>query len=253
MGRPEFHRPAAEKGGAGIEPDPPAERGWKLVKKGSPSTDPDSHPSTKDPTLASVRAELLEGQRQLDETRELLAEERSVGLERLRQADEIREQTALGVRTFQRDLETGLRLYRGQRAWKVMLFLRQAYSLLVRQGLRGIPAFVKWVASLPRPNGGLAGLELSFPDVRNYVPVELQRSSLDDSLAKAAGVRTAALRKYDVIILTIFNFDFRFQRPQQLACQFARHGHRVFCVSPGRRLPLSAPHEYEAREIRKNV
>ena len=253
MGRPEFHRPAAEKGGAGIEPDPPAERGWKLVKKGAPSTDPDSHPSTKDPTLASVRAELLEGQRQLDETRELLAEERALGLERLRQADEIREQTALGVRAFQRDLETGLRLYRGQRAWKVMLFLRQAYSSLVRQGLRGIPAFVKWVASLPRSNGGLTEAELGFPDVRNYVPVELQRSSLDDSLAKAAGVRTAAPRKYDVIILTIFDFDFRFQRPQQLACQFARHGHRVFWVSPGRRLPLSAPHEYEAREIRKNI
>ena len=89
--------------------------------------------------------------------------------------------------------------------------------------------------------------------MRNYVPVELQRSSLDDSLAEAAGVRTVALRKYDVIILTLFDFDFLFQRPQQLACQFARHGHRVFWVSPGRRLPLSAPHEYEALEIRKNV
>ena len=183
----------------------------------------------------------------------MLAEERTLGLERLRQADEIREETALGVRAFQRDLDTSLRLYRGQRAWKVMLLLRQAYALLVRQGLRGIPAFVKWVASLARPYGGLAGAELGFPDVRNYVPVELQRSSLDDSLAEATGVRTAALRKYDVIILTLFDFDFLFQRPQQLACQFARHGHRVFWVSPGRRLPLSAPHEYEALEIRKNV
>ena len=195
MGASEFHRGAVEKGGAGTAQDRPAERSWELVKKGAPSTDPDSHPSTKDPTLASVRAELLEGQRQLDDTRELLAEERAPGLERLRQADEIREETALGVRAFQRDWDTSLRLYRGQRAWKVMLLLRQAYALLVRQGLRGIPAFVKWVASLARPYGGLAGAELGFPDVRNYVPVELQRSSLDDSLAQAAGVRTAALRK----------------------------------------------------------
>ena len=253
MGRPGFHRRAAEKGGTGIEPDPPAEQGWKLVKKGAPSTDPSSPPDKKDPTLTSLSVELREAQRQLDETRELLAEERARGLERLRQADEIREETALGVRAFQRDLETSLRLYRGQRAWKVMLLLRQAYALLVRRGLRGIPAFVKWVASLARPYGGLAGAELGFPDVRNYVPVELQRSSLDDSLAEAAGVRTAALRKYDVIILTLFDFDFLFQRPQQLACQFARHGHRVFWVSPGRRLPLSAAHEYEALEIRKNV
>ena len=243
MGAPKFHRGAVEKGEAGAEQDRSAERGWQLVKKGAPSVDRGSHSGKKDPALASVSAELLEAERQLDETRKLLAEERAVGLERLRQADEIREETALGVRAFQRDLDTSLRLYRGQRAWKVMLFLRQAYSLLVRQGLRGIPAFVKWVASLPRPNGGVGEAELGFPDVRNYVPVELQRSSLDDSLAKAAGVRTAALRKYDVIILTIFDFDFRFQRPQQLACQFARHGHRVFWVSPGRRLPLSAPHE----------
>ena len=253
MGRPEFHRGAVEKSGAGTEQDRPAERGWKLVKKGTPSSDPGSQPGAKDPALASATAKLLAVERQLDDTRELLAEERALGLDRLRQADEIREQTALGVRAFQRDLETNLRLYRGQRAWKVMLFLRKAYTLLVRQGLRGIPGLVKWVTSPPRRNGGLADTELGFPDVRNYVPVELQRSSLDDSLAKAAGVRTAALREYDVIILTIFDFDFRFQRPQQLACQFARHGHRVFWVSPGRRLPLSAPHEYEAREIRKNV
>ena len=253
MGTPEFHRGAVEKSAVGAEQDRPAEGGWQLVNKDVPSADPGSQPGKKDPALASLSAELREAQRQLEETKSLLAEERAVGLERLRQADEIREETALGVRAFQRDLETGLSLYRGQRAWKVMLFLRKAYVLLVRRGLRGMPAFVKWVASLARPYGRLAEAELGFPDVRNYVPVELQRSSLDDSLAEAAGVRTAALRKYDVIILTIFDFDFLFQRPQQLACQFARHGHRVFWISPGRRLPLAAPREYEAREIRKNV
>ena len=253
MGTPEFHRGAVEKSEAGAEQDRPAEGGWQLVNKDAPPADPGSHPGKKDPPLASLSAELREAQHQLEQTRGLLSEERAVGIERLRQADEIREETALGVRAFQRDLETSLRLYRGQRAWKVMLFLRKAYALLVRQGFRGIPAFVKWVASLARSHGRLAEAELGFPDVRNYVPVELQRSSLDDSLAEAAGVRTAALRKYDVIILTIFDFDFLFQRPQQMACQFARHGHRVFWISPGRRLPLSSPHEYEAREIRKNV
>ena len=213
MGRPEIHRGGVEKGEPRTKHDRPAEQGWKLVKKSAPSAGPGSHLDKKDPTIASLSTELVAVERQLDETRELLVEERGVGLERLRQADEIREQTALGVRAFQRDLETSLRLYRSQRAWKVMLFLRQAYTLLVRQGLRGIPAFIKWVPSLLRPNGGLAELDLGFPDVRNYVPVELQRSSLDDSLAKAAGARTAALRKYDVFILTIFDFDFRFQRP----------------------------------------
>ena len=36
---------------------------------------------------------------------------------------------------------------------------------------------------------------------------------------------------YDVIVMPIIDWDFRFQRPQQLADQFARHGHRVFYFS----------------------
>ena len=116
MGAPKFHRGAVEKGEAGAEQDRSAERGWQLVKKGAPSVDRGSHSGKKDPALASVSAELLEAERQLDETRKLLAEERAVGLERLRQADEIREETALGGCAFQRDLDTSLRLYRGQRA-----------------------------------------------------------------------------------------------------------------------------------------
>jgi uncharacterized coiled-coil protein SlyX len=34
--------------------------------------------------------------------------------------------------------------------------------------------------------------------------------------------------KPDVVVLSIIDWDFRFQRPQQLAAQFGRHGHRVF-------------------------
>ncbi|NOZ78761.1 MAG: glycosyltransferase [Acidobacteria bacterium] len=37
--------------------------------------------------------------------------------------------------------------------------------------------------------------------------------------------------RYDVVVLSIIDWDFRFQRPQQLAVQFGRHGHRVFYLS----------------------
>jgi glycosyltransferase involved in cell wall biosynthesis len=37
--------------------------------------------------------------------------------------------------------------------------------------------------------------------------------------------------KYDVVVLPIIDWHFRFQRPQQLALGFARAGHRVFYVS----------------------
>jgi GT2 family glycosyltransferase/glycosyltransferase involved in cell wall biosynthesis len=35
----------------------------------------------------------------------------------------------------------------------------------------------------------------------------------------------------DIIIFPIINWDFRFQRPQQLACQLADRGHRVFYIN----------------------
>jgi GT2 family glycosyltransferase/glycosyltransferase involved in cell wall biosynthesis len=38
-------------------------------------------------------------------------------------------------------------------------------------------------------------------------------------------------RRYDVIVLPIIDWHFRYQRPQQLASQFASRGHRVFYVS----------------------
>ncbi|HEY2797274.1 MAG TPA: glycosyltransferase [Thermoanaerobaculia bacterium] len=37
--------------------------------------------------------------------------------------------------------------------------------------------------------------------------------------------------RYDAIVFSIIDWDFRFQRPQQLATQFGRHGHRVFYLS----------------------
>ena len=37
--------------------------------------------------------------------------------------------------------------------------------------------------------------------------------------------------KPDAIVFSIIDWDFRFQRPQQLATQFGRHGHRVFYLS----------------------
>ena len=37
--------------------------------------------------------------------------------------------------------------------------------------------------------------------------------------------------KYDLIVFSIIDWDFRFQRPQQIAAQFGRHGHRVFYLS----------------------
>lgn len=52
---------------------------------------------------------------------------------------------------------------------------------------------------------------------------------------------------FDVIMLGVIDFDFRFQRPQQLAVRYAQNGHRVFY--------FNANHfnEYSVCELRKNL
>ncbi|HJQ26315.1 MAG TPA: glycosyltransferase, partial [Blastocatellia bacterium] len=47
-------------------------------------------------------------------------------------------------------------------------------------------------------------------------------------LAAEAALRFSAPDCYDVICFPVIDWDFRFQRPQQLLTQFARDGHRVF-------------------------
>lgn len=56
--------------------------------------------------------------------------------------------------------------------------------------------------------------------------------------------------RYDVICFPIIDWDFRFQRPQQLMSQFAAQGHRVFYIA--QKFRQSGP-AYELRRIRDNV
>jgi GT2 family glycosyltransferase len=46
---------------------------------------------------------------------------------------------------------------------------------------------------------------------------------------------------HDVVVFSIIDWDFRFQRPQQLAVQLGRAGHRVFYLSTTRFLPMDGP------------
>ena len=55
--------------------------------------------------------------------------------------------------------------------------------------------------------------------------------------------------KYDVIFFSIINWDFRFQRPQQIASRFAKKGHRVFYLS----VDLKKQPSYTKRKVGENV
>jgi GT2 family glycosyltransferase/glycosyltransferase involved in cell wall biosynthesis len=57
-------------------------------------------------------------------------------------------------------------------------------------------------------------------------------------------------RHFEVVCFPIIDWGFRFQRPQQLMCQFAAAGHRVFYITPWFR--TSGP-PYEVRQLREGV
>lgn len=54
-------------------------------------------------------------------------------------------------------------------------------------------------------------------------------------------------KKYDVIILSIIDYSFRFQRPQHFADRFAKDGHRVFYIN------ANYDHENSISQIKKNM
>jgi GT2 family glycosyltransferase/glycosyltransferase involved in cell wall biosynthesis len=52
----------------------------------------------------------------------------------------------------------------------------------------------------------------------------------------SAPARRVAEARFDIVVLPIFDWEFRHQRPQQLAEHLARAGHRVYWISPTRML-----------------
>ena len=63
----------------------------------------------------------------------------------------------------------------------------------------------------------------------------------------------APSRRLDVICFSIIDWEFRYQRPQQIMSQFSAHGHRVFYVSTTRFLSSDASPRVLVKRIKENV
>lgn len=66
-------------------------------------------------------------------------------------------------------------------------------------------------------------------------------------------IDSVARKQLDVVCFSIIDWDFRFQRPQQIMTQFAKHGHRVFYISISRFLGSEASPKYVVRTVAENV
>ncbi len=58
---------------------------------------------------------------------------------------------------------------------------------------------------------------------------------------RPSGIEPEPHGRYDVLVFPIIDWDFRFQRPQQIAAQFGRRGHRVLYLSATQFLPEGGP------------
>ena len=192
----------------------------------------------------------------------------------LLQAEQLRQKVTAGLRHYQEAFQRNLISHQNEKAWHIMLALRKAYTLLFH---RGLGPFCKWVLGWPGQGfGSLAEYDVHFPVLSTYMPEQQLGEALlttEESAQMEAGIEKRAAAEaqeiasipistlaeilpkqtYDVIVFPVFDFEFRFQRPQQIAAEFARRGHRVFWLSPGRHLPLSHPKSYEAIQLQPGL
>jgi GT2 family glycosyltransferase/glycosyltransferase involved in cell wall biosynthesis len=180
--------------------------------------------------------------------------------ERLWRAEVSRLEVVEALDDFSAQMETLLATYRSQRAWKVMVWLRKAYTILTRQGKA---AFLRFLAATPFTGGGpLETHEPEFPVLGTCLPHDLRKPYTAEPLApelvdevrlrRRRGVVPPADR-YTVVVLPVFHYDYQFQRPQQLASHLARAGHRVFWICPRLHLKPDSPAPYRLREREKNL
>src|SRR5271154_6633516 len=163
--------------------------------------------------------------------------------EQLRQAQGRIQSLLTGISHYEAKLEQTLSGYREQRAWRLMIAVRKAYDLWARRGLAGKLSAVPLLLTAPfRTNQHYPEQEIQLPDIRNYFPSEAAESPV-----------APLPRKYDVFVLAIVDFDYRFQRPQQIAVQFAKNGHRVFWISPTRFVPPDSGDAYFLHSLRDNI
>jgi len=214
------------------------------VARPRPATTPDSAgPTRAAPTDEAVAARAREIRR-LD----AVVRERDEGIAFLRAEVAARERTIAVLRAESdargRHLETALAelgRIESSRLGRLRRRIERARRAAGRATAPGTPLFAVGSRLLPRP----AAQWLR----RRFAPVAASSGLVDASGPSPAPGRqrtsdalpATPAGRYDVVVFSIIDWDFRFQRPQQLATQFGRHGHRVLYLSTTQWLAPAGP------------
>jgi GT2 family glycosyltransferase/glycosyltransferase involved in cell wall biosynthesis len=161
------------------------------------------------------------------------------------------------LKNYENFLNRELKIYRGQRAWKLMLLFRKLYTNLVREAPKDPLGALRKLFREP-----LAEHELKFPNLWDFMSTEAMTSLAagaapakqgGGSLDRGHGEPAVEEAKYPIICMPIFDFDMRFQRPQQILARFAASGHKVYWISPSRRPSPDSGAAYELAPLRRNI
>jgi GT2 family glycosyltransferase/glycosyltransferase involved in cell wall biosynthesis len=132
------------------------------------------------------------------------------------------------------------------RSWRLLARYRRLRERLGLVRRTSLPVSSQPPAALAAPSGEASGATVEPPlgfhaDPRDTLTL-LPRVRQDEAaVVFDQPPARRPQRKVDVICFSIIDWEFRFQRPQQIATQFAAHGHRVFFISPSRFRPAGSP------------
>lgn len=163
------------------------------------------------------------------------------------------------IRNHRRVYNSVLRDYSQQRAWRLMVTIRKAYAQWHKPGLANKAGALASLLLNPFAKEGThAEYEIALPASEHYIELKELTAhpatkALQPLTQEPPEQDLPLPRRYDIIIFAIIDYDFRYQRPQQLAAQFAARGHRVFWISPTRFLAPGSAQDYEIQSLRPRL
>lgn len=188
--------------------------------------------------IAALSRQLRDKERQVEQSRRAVEEG-----ERARNEQE---QSVAALSAELRAREKYLREILGSRAWRAVT----GYWRLRSRVSGAVPALRRLAA---RRNGGAHALAPRGGDFYGSLTLQPEPKPAELAAVLDSAPASPAPRRADVVCFSIINWEFRYQRPQQIMSQFAAHGHRVFYIRLDHFLSGGASPRFSVRELKENL
>lgn len=152
----------------------------------------------------------------------------------LKMANEINKNALLTIKNR-------LKLIESTKSWKFMCALRRVNEQFLKGDKIEKKKFIKWFTSkiFNRSISEEYSLNKFSPIQHEKIEIceiQFKTTNSEETLVtftelKGEYIQFNKTKTYDIFRFPVINWDFRWQRPQQIASQFADHGHRVFYLS----------------------